>query len=122
MPIIARVSSLSRIFKINFEISRKGNCLDLSPNLLIGGIKNDCPKKNAIWTKIKKFFDLTKNKNKAIAVIKEKNNFALKIIPELKRLAARFGISGSSIKFNQTFEKKNAIDKPNKINILKLNV
>ena len=66
------------------------------------------------------FFDLTKNKTKAIAVIKEKNNFALKIIPELKRLAARFGISGSSIKFNQIFEKKNAIDKPNKIKILKI--
>ena len=46
----------------------------------------------------------------------KKNNFVLKIIPELNKFEARFGISGSLIKFNQMFEKKNAIDKPSKIN------
>ena len=48
-----------------------------------------------------------------------KNNLAFRIIPELNRFEARFGISGSFIKFNQIFEKKNAIDKPNNIKKLK---
>ena len=46
----------------------------------------------------------------------KKNNFVFKIIPELNNFEARFGISGSLIKFNQMFEKKKAIDKPSKIN------
>ena len=46
----------------------------------------------------------------------KKNNLAFRIIPELNRSEARFGISGSLIKFNQMFEKKKAIDKPSKIN------
>ena len=45
----------------------------------------------------------------------KKNNLALKIIPELNRSEARFGISGSFIKFNQIFDKKNAIDNPSRI-------
>ena len=53
-------------------------------------------------------------------VNKEKNNFALKIIPELVSSDARLGISGSLIEPNQIFEKKNAIEKPNKIKILKI--
>ena len=46
----------------------------------------------------------------------KKNNFVFKIIHELNNFEARFGISGSLIKLNQKFEKKNAIDKPSKIN------
>ena len=53
------------------------------------------------------------------SVNEEKNNLALKIIPELISSDARFGISGSFIKINQLFEKKNAIETPNKIKILK---
>ena len=53
-------------------------------------------------------------------VNKEKNNLALKIIPELISSDARLGISGSLIELNQLFEKKNANEKPNKINILKI--
>ena len=49
-----------------------------------------------------------------------KNNLALKIIPEFISSAARLGISGSLIELSQIFEKKNAIEKPNKINILKI--
>ncbi len=60
--------------------------------------------------------------NKIIArrVNEEKNNFALKIIPELTSSEARLGISGSLIELSQTSEKKNAIEKPNKIKILKI--
>ena len=50
----------------------------------------------------------------------EKNILALKIIPELISSDARLGISGSLIELNQIFEKKKAIDKPNKIKILKI--
>ena len=66
------------------------------------------------------FLDLKENKIIATRVNEEKNNFALKIIPELISSDARLGISGSLIEFNQIFEKKNAIDKPNKIKILKI--
>ena len=61
--------------------------------------------------------------NKIIArtVNKEKNNFALKIIPELINLDPRLGNSGSFIELNQIFEKKNAIETPNKIKIVKIN-
>ena len=45
---------------------------------------------------------------------------ALKIIPELNSSDARLGISGSLIELNQIFEKKNAIETPNKIKILKI--
>ena len=55
---------------------------------------------------------------KVIAKSKKKNNFALKMIPELISSDARLGISGSFIKFNQEFEKKNTIEIPNKIKIL----
>ena len=48
------------------------------------------------------------------------DNFALNMIPELISSDARLGISGSSIKLNQKFEKKNATEKPNKIKILKI--
>ena len=60
------------------------------------------------------------NKITVRRVNEEKNNLALKIIPELISSDARLGISGSFIKFNQIFEKKNAIEKPNKIKILKI--
>ena len=53
-------------------------------------------------------------------VNEEKNNLALKIIPELISSDARLGISGSLIELNQIFEKKKAIEKPNKIKILKI--
>ena len=64
--------------------------------------------------------DSKENKIIARSVNKEKNNLALKIIPELIRSDARLGISGSLIELNQLFEKKNAIDTPNKIKILKI--
>ena len=64
------------------------------------------------------FLDFKENKIIARRVNEEKNNFALKIIPELISSDARLGISGSLIVLNQIFEKKNAIEKPNKIKIL----
>ena len=64
--------------------------------------------------------DFKENKIIASSVNKEKNNLALKIIPELISSDARLGISGSFIKLNQLFEKKNAIETPNKIKILKI--
>ena len=54
------------------------------------------------------------------SVNEEKNNLAFKIIPELISSYARLGISGSFIKLNQLFEKKNAIEIPKKIKILKI--
>ena len=65
------------------------------------------------------FLDFAKNKIIARIVNVEKNNLAFKMIPELISSDAIFGISGSFIKFNQAFEKKNAVDTPNKIKILK---
>ena len=56
----------------------------------------------------------------ARSVNEEKNNLALKIIPELTSSNERLGISGSFIELNQIFEKKNAIETPNKIKILKI--
>ena len=41
-------------------------------------------------------------------------------MPELISSDARLGISGSLIELNQIFEKKNAIEKPKKIKILKI--
>ena len=41
-------------------------------------------------------------------------------MPESISSDARFGISGSFIELNQIFEKKNAIETPNKIKILKM--
>ena len=64
--------------------------------------------------------DLKENKIIARSVNEEKNNWALKIIPELISSDARLGISGSFIAVSQTFEKKNAIETPNKIKILKM--
>ena len=64
--------------------------------------------------------DLVNIKSKDIKANKEKKIFALKIIPKFTRLAASFGISGSFIKPNQKFEKKNAVEKPNKIRIQKV--
>ena len=63
--------------------------------------------------------DFKENKIIARIVNEEKSNFALKIIPELISSDARFGISGSFIEPNQLFEKKNAIETPNKIKTLK---
>ena len=60
------------------------------------------------------------NKIIARSVNEEKNNLALKIIPELISSDARLGISGSFIELNQLFEKKNTVEKPNKIKILKV--
>ena len=60
------------------------------------------------------------NKIIARSVKEEKNNLALKIIPELISSDARLGISGSFIELSQIFEKKNAIERPNKIKILKI--
>ena len=62
--------------------------------------------------------DFKENRIIAKSVNKEKNNLALKIIPEVISSDARLGISGSFIELNQLFEKKNAIEKPNKIKIL----
>ena len=66
------------------------------------------------------FLDFKENKIIARRVNEEKNNLALKIIPELISSDARLGISGSLIELNQIFEKKNATEKPNKIKILKI--
>ena len=63
--------------------------------------------------------DFKENKIIARSTNEEKNNLALKIIPELISSDARLGISGSFIELNQLFEKKNAIETPNKIKILK---
>ena len=63
--------------------------------------------------------DFKESKIIAKSVNKEKNNLALKIIPELNNLDARLGISGSFIEPNQIFEKKNAIENPKNIKILK---
>ena len=63
--------------------------------------------------------DFRENKIIARSVNEEKNNLALKIIPELISSDARLGISGSLIELNQLFEKKNAIETPNKIKMLK---
>ena len=63
--------------------------------------------------------DFKENKTIARSVNEEKNNLALKIIPELINSDARLGISGSFIELSQIFEKKNAIETPNKIKILK---
>ncbi len=64
--------------------------------------------------------DLKENKIIARSVNEEKNNLALKIIPELISSDARLGISGSFIVLNQIFEKKNAVETPKKIKILKI--
>ena len=64
--------------------------------------------------------DFKENNIIAKRVNKEKKILALKIIPELISSDARLVISGSLIKLNQIFEKKNARDKPNKIKILKI--
>ena len=65
---------------------------------------------------------LKENKIIARSVNEEKNNLALKIIPELINSDARLGISGSFIELNQISEKKNAIETPNKIKILKMQI
>ena len=64
--------------------------------------------------------DFKENKMIARSVKEEKNNLALKIIPELISSEARLGISGSFIVLNQIFEKKNAVETPKKIKILKI--
>ena len=56
----------------------------------------------------------------AKSVNEEKNNLALKIIPELRSSDTRLGISGSFIALSQIFEKQNAIENPNKTKILKI--
>ena len=66
------------------------------------------------------YLDFKENKIIAKRVNEEKNNLALKIIPELISSDARLGISGSLIELNQIFEKKNAIEKPKKTKILKI--
>ena len=63
--------------------------------------------------------DFKENKIIARSVNEEKNNLTLRIMPELISSDARLGISGSFIELNQLFEKKNAIETPNKIKILK---
>ena len=67
------------------------------------------------------FLNFKENKIIPKIVNKEKNSLALKIIPEVISSVARLGISGSLIELNQIFEKKNAIDTPSKIKILKVN-
>ena len=64
--------------------------------------------------------DFKENKIIPRSVNEEKNNLALKIIPLLFSSDTRLGISGSFIELNQIFEKKKAIEKPNKIKILKI--
>ena len=66
------------------------------------------------------FLDFKENKIIARSVNIEKKTLALKIILELISSDARLGISGSLIELNQIFEKKNAIEKPKKIKILKI--
>ena len=66
------------------------------------------------------FLDFKENKIIASSVNEEKNNLALKTIPELINSDARLGISGSFIEINQLLEKKNAVETPNKIKILKI--
>ena len=66
------------------------------------------------------FLEFEENRIIASIVNEEKNNLALKIIPELISSDARLGISGSFIELNQLFEKKNATETPNKIKILKI--
>ena len=66
------------------------------------------------------FLDFRENKIIARSVNEEKNNLALKIIPELISSDARLGISGSFIEPNHLFEKKNATETPNNIKILKI--
>ena len=66
------------------------------------------------------FLDFKENKIIARRVNEEKNILDLKIIPELISSDARLGISGSLIELNQIFEKKKAMEKPNKIKILKM--
>ena len=64
--------------------------------------------------------DFKENKIIARSVNEEKNNLALKIIPELISSDARLGISGSFIELNQIFEKKKDNEIPNKINMLRI--
>ena len=64
--------------------------------------------------------DFKENKIIARSVNEEKNNLALKIMPEFFRSDTRLGISGSFIELSQIFEKKNANERPNKIKILKI--
>ena len=64
--------------------------------------------------------DFKQNKIIARSVNEEENNLALKTIPELINSVPRLGISGSFIELNQIFEKKNAIETPKKIKILKI--
>tara|TARA_B100000424_G_C22543072_1_gene309237 strand:- start:228 stop:440 length:213 start_codon:yes stop_codon:yes gene_type:complete len=64
--------------------------------------------------------DLKENKIIERSVKVEKNNLALKIIPELINSDARLGISGSFIELNKLFEKKNTSEIPNNIKILKI--
>jgi len=64
--------------------------------------------------------DFKENKINARKVNEEKNNLALKIIPELINSDPRLGISGSLIELNQIFEKKNDVEIPNNIKILKI--
>ena len=66
------------------------------------------------------YWDLKTNKLSPIKANAKKNNLALRIIPELNKFEARFGISGSFIEFNQIFDKKNAIDNPSMIKRLKI--
>ena len=66
------------------------------------------------------FLNFRENKIIARSVNEVKKNLALKIIPELINSDPRLGISGSFIELNQIFEKKNAIDTPNNIKILKI--
>ena len=64
--------------------------------------------------------DFKESRITASSVNKEKNSLPLKIIPELNNSDPRLGISGSFIKLNQIFEKKNDNETPKKINILKI--
>ena len=66
------------------------------------------------------FLDFKENKIIARSVNEEKNNLALKIMPEFISSDTKLGISGSFIELSQTFEKKNAIERPNKIKIFKI--
>ncbi len=66
--------------------------------------------------------DFKKTKITPRIVNEEKNNLALKIMPELINSDARLGISGSLIELNQIFEKKNAIETPNEIKIFKVHI
>ena len=105
MPIIAIGSFLDLTLIIFLEIFLNGNCLRLSANFLIEGIKKNWPIKKNIWRKSNDLGENLKMKMADIIAKKVRNNFDLRISPFIFIWFARSGISGSFIKTNQLSEK-----------------